>query len=180
MRNRSSARRAVGVKRDDETEPMTRMLGTIDHTRHRDEPQRRLSDPDKTQLEIARAPLASAEPETKIVDPSTLRLALSIAAPRPERRAMPFVLAVLLAVICLATGVSLLRPRARGPKLATERPAAGRSGTSGAAPTVPVVTAITPEPAARPVDAAPEPNEPIDGGVSRRPPSRKRTSANDD
>lgn len=185
---------------DDETEPMTRLLGTIEHphTPRQNEPKWQSSDPDKTRLEIARPRMASAEPDTKIVDPSTFRPALSlgtttlpvaprpshhdevtvprprlsmspedeVTAPRPERRTMPFVLAVLLAVVCIAGGASLLRPRARGPKLAEAQPAAvQRAHAPVSRATAPGVIAVTGTPAAQPVEAAPVPNAPVDAGV---------------
>jgi hypothetical protein len=189
------------MSRDDETEPMTRMLGTIDHAHAHvsppHEPQRRRSDPDRTRLEIARPKLASKEPETKIVHPSTFRPALSlgtetlpatprprphdevtvprarlsvspqdeITAPRPERRTMPLILALLLAATCIATGASLLWPRARGPKLAAGQPAAVQPVQPAVPAPAPGVSVLTDTPATQPVEAAPEPSAPIDAGV---------------
>jgi hypothetical protein len=71
---------------------------------------------------------------------------------------MPFSLALLLAVVCLATGASLLRPRARGP--AHDAPASQASAAA-----VTGVTAITATPAAQPVEAPPEPSMPVEPAV---------------
>jgi hypothetical protein len=61
------------MRREDDTEPMTKILGTIEPMPRQRDPQRRLTDGEHTRLEIARPRVATAEPVTQVVDPSTLR-----------------------------------------------------------------------------------------------------------
>ena len=63
----------MNERRDDETEPMTRLPGVVVREPHEGEPQRRLIDAGQTRLEIARPRPVSAEPPTQIVHASMMR-----------------------------------------------------------------------------------------------------------